>query len=156
MSVLADVAARLGLRYPSERGSRQPMTLDAIFVKPTKNRDPFPMRVAIEHEQDWTGFDCEVRKLLQVRCPLKVGITYSDESPQGKKYRDRVAKNIQDNFDEIRPVIAEAPQTEYLFLIGAESDDKEISCWYSLDFRARTGPRNRRFQPVGQIKRTAA
>jgi hypothetical protein len=156
VSVLAKVAQKLDLRYPSERGSRQPMTLDGIFVERTKNNDPFPMRVAIEHENDWTGFDWEVKKLLSVRCLLKVGITYSDESPCGKEYRDQIAEKIQDDFDEIGLVIGEDAQTEYLFLVGAESDDKEISNWYSLDFQARTGPRNQRFQPVGQIERTAA
>ncbi len=151
ISVLANVAHKLGLRYPSERGNRQPMTLDAIFVEPTKNNDPFPMRVAIEHEQDWTGFDCEIKKLLQIRCRLKVGITYSDESPRGKEYRDQIAEYIQADFDDIGLVVGEDTQTEYLFLVGAESDDKEISNWYSMDFRAGDGPQGRTFQLVDDV-----
>jgi hypothetical protein len=152
-SVLAEVADELGLCYPSEHRNRQPMTLDATFSNHAKNQDRFPIKVAIEHENDWTGFESEIRKLLSVRCPLKVGITYSDDSPKGREYRQRIADNIQEDFEAIRLVIGEAPATEYLFLVGAESDDNEISCWYSLDFRAGDGPQSRTFQPVESLSR---
>ncbi|HXM20049.1 MAG TPA: hypothetical protein VN948_02130 [Terriglobales bacterium] len=155
-SVLAGVAGELGLCYPSEYRNRQPMTLDAAFSDHADNQDRFPIKVAIEHENDWTGFESEIKKLLSVRCPLKVGITYSDDSPKGREYRQTIAGNIQEDFEEIRLVIGEAPAAEYLFLVGAESDDNEISCWYSLDFRAENGPRDQSFRPVGKAKRTAA
>jgi hypothetical protein len=146
-SVLADAASRLGLRYPSERGNREPMTFDAIFSEPAKNDDPFPIRVAIEHEQDWKGFGNEIRKLLSVRCLLKVGITYTGDSPQGNEYRKKIAKWIDGDFNDIEPVVKEDPRTEYLFLAGAESDNFEVS-WYSLEFNAQAGPQKRDFQPA--------
>lgn len=152
-SVLADTASRLGLRYPSERGNREPMTFDAIFVKPTENNDPFPIRVAIEHELDWKGFDNEIKKLLYVRCPLKVGITYTGDSSKGQEYRSKIAAWIHEDFEEIE--LVEDPRTEYLFLAGAESDNFEVS-WYSLEFNAQAGPQKRDFQPAIQPNRDAA
>src|SRR5271154_820669 len=144
-SVLADAASRLGLRYPSERGNRQPMTFDAVFSEPAKEDDPFPIRVAIEHEKDWTGFDTEIKKLLYVRCPLKVGITYTGDSSKGEEYRSKIADWIQEDFEEIE--LEEDSRTEYLFLAGAESDNFEVS-WYSLEFNAQAGPQKRDFQPA--------
>jgi hypothetical protein len=155
-SVVADVAGKLGLCYPSEYRNRQPMTLDAALADQSDNQDRFPIKVAIEHENDWSGFDSEIKKLLSVRCPLKVGITYSDDSPKGREYRQEIAGYIKDDFDEISLIVREDPATEYLFLIGAESDDNEISCWYSLDFRAENGPGDQSFRPVGKTKRNAA
>jgi hypothetical protein len=144
-SLLSGVADLLGLRYPSEAGNRQPMTFDAAFSEPCSNNDPFPVRVIIENEADRRGFECEIRKLLSARCPLKVGITYTD-SARGRKHREEIASWIQEDFDEILKVVDEDPRTEYLFLIG-ESDNYEIS-WYSLQFQARDGPRKRGFRLV--------
>lgn len=151
-SVLADVAANLGLCYPSENGNREPMTLDAVFSAPSEKKDRFPIRVAIEHEDDWTGFESEIRKLLSVRCPLKVGITYTGDSPKGQEYRDEVAGWIREDFDEIKDTVKEYADTEYLFLIGAESNNQEISSWYSLSFRASEGPGNEGFSPVTPVR----
>jgi hypothetical protein len=67
-----------------------------------------------------------------------------------------VADEIKEYFSKVKLLVHEDPTTEYLFLIGGESEEKEISCWYSLDFRAENGPRAQRFRPVGKAKRTAA
>ncbi len=150
-SVLASVAAQLGLWYPSSKPNRQPMTFDAVFSG--QEDGWFPMLVAIEDEKNWTGFGSEVKKLLSVRCPLKVGITYTGDSPEGQAYRDKIACDIREDFEEISLIRKEDPRIEYLFLVGAESDDNEISCWYSLDFRADVGPQGRTFQPVESLGR---
>lgn len=148
-SVLDKTAQKLRLHYwPGE-----PLRLDAVFSQSEESW--FPVVVAIEHENDWRRFVREeVTKLLSTRCCLKVGITYTWDDARAQECRETIARDIEAYFD--KSVIGEEPTTEYLFLIGRESEKKEISCWYSLDFQARTGPRNRTFQPVGQIKRTAA
>jgi hypothetical protein len=146
-SLLSGVARRLGLRYPSELGNRQPMTFDAAFSANYSNNDPFPLRVVIENEAEWRRFECEIRKLLSVRCPLKVGITYTDSARGGSQHRDEIASWIHEDFKEIQLVIGEDARTEYLFLVG-ESESLEIS-WYSLQFQARNGPQKRAFEPVG-------
>jgi hypothetical protein len=145
-SLLSGVAKRLGLNYPSEAGNRQPMTFDAALSARYPNNDPFPLRVVIENEAEWRGFECEIRKLLSVRCPLKVGITYTG-SARGDEHRDEIASWIHEDFKEIERVIGEDARTEYLFLVG-ESENLEIS-WYSLQFQARKGPQKRVFEPVG-------
>jgi len=145
LSILGETAKRLGVSYQNG----EPLRIDAVFS--AQRNDWFPMLVAVEHENDWRGFESEVRKLLSVRCPLKVGITYTGESPKGEQYRARIARIIEEDFAEISNLAEEGPQTEYLFLIGAESDDKEISCWYSLGFQARTGPDPRGFVPIGEM-----
>ncbi|MBW4022614.1 MAG: hypothetical protein HIU92_05645 [Proteobacteria bacterium] len=54
----------------------EPMRLDAVFT-PTAKYDWFPIAVAIEHENNHRGFHGEINKLLSIKCPLKVGVTYS-------------------------------------------------------------------------------
>jgi hypothetical protein len=122
------------------------MTFDAVFSAPYRNNDPFPLRVVIENEAEWRTFECEIRKLLSVRCLLKVGITYTD-SARGNKHRDEIASWIHEDYKEIHLVIGEDPRTEYLFLVG-ESEKLEIS-WYSLQFQARNGPQKHVFDRVG-------
>jgi hypothetical protein len=67
VSVLADVASRLGLHFAS--GS--PLTVDAVFVEQSISHSWFPMTVAIEHENVATNFVDEVVKLLSVRAEAK-------------------------------------------------------------------------------------
>jgi len=75
-SVLAKTADKLHLEcYEGE-----PFRLDgAIYDRdhPPQGNFPFPIVVAFEHENNHRGFDDEICKLLSVRCPLKVGITYA-------------------------------------------------------------------------------
>ena len=73
-AVVRTVASQLGLKcYP-----REPLHLDAVFVKrDAESWEWFPVLVAIEHENAPAKFETEVQKLLSIRCPLKVGITYA-------------------------------------------------------------------------------
>jgi hypothetical protein len=143
-SVLAKTAARLGLRYIYHEMLR----LDAIF---SRGENWFPIEAAIEHENDCKGFESEVIKLLSVRCPLKVGITYlysrdGQDTGSMKQIEGMIAAKSRTILD----VVAEIDKTEYLFLVGVETSDKpkEISQWYSLDFPASSGPNGRTFQAV--------
>ena len=149
LSVLAETAKKLGICY----ANGEPLRIDAVF---STEKCWFPILVAIEHENDWRGFESEIRKLLSIRSTLKVGITYTGDTPKGHQYREKLARTIEEDFAEVSLVIGEDPKTEYLFLVGAESEKQEISCWYSLHFRADTGPRNRRFEPTAQATRKAA
>ncbi len=149
LSVLAETARRLGICYDNG----EPLRIDAVF---STEKCWFPMLVAIEHENDWRGFESEIRKLLSVRSALKVGITYTGDTAKGQEFREKLAQTIEEDFAEESLIIGEDPKTEYLFLVGAESEKKEISCWYSLHFRADTGARNLRFVPAVKGSRTAA
>jgi hypothetical protein len=143
-SVLADVAERLGLCYPGYYPGCQPLMFDAVF---SDREDWFPIRAAIEHENDQRDFWSEVCKLLSVRCPLKVGITYAHT----REKLGEIEQTIQDNSALILKVVGEHPKTEYLFLVGKTSDTEKKITWYSLDFRADDGPQGRTFQLVPDV-----
>src|ERR1700722_8003160 len=135
-SLLTQTAREMGLRY----SAREQLNLDAIFssTRSSQEHEWFPILVAIEHENDRTGFETEVDKLLSVRCPLKVGITYSlySEEAQVQGRLQEIATCVGERFKEIRSAIEEDPKTEYLFLVGVELREpcREISRGYSLDF----------------------
>ncbi len=133
--ILSETAELLGLKYENS----QPLRLDAVFSD-NPPRD-FPIKVAIEHENRCEPFWPEVERLLLVRCPLKVGITYLYSSLERRdNLLGKIKKTIDDSFAKISEVVSEAPDSEYLFLVGTELDSqpKEIF-WHSLDFRANDG-----------------
>ena len=75
--VLRFTAERMELTY----WEREPLTLDGAFVSKTYkafNKLPVPIIVALEHENSIGGFVQEMFKLSYVRCPVKVGITYTN------------------------------------------------------------------------------
>jgi hypothetical protein len=144
-AVVRRVAPHLNLRcYQGE-----PLRLDAAFHEQDAEHW-FPMRVAIEHENSPFTFYKETRAILSVRCPLKVGITYTLQSDIRRNdlfselsdLRNRVADAIHTNYKEISKVVKEDIDTEYLFLIGSEEEPYEIR-WYSVDFRAADPPKER-------------
>ena len=140
-SVLADTAAELGLHYQNG----EPLRLDAVF---SGQQAWFPILAAIEHENNCSGFESEVTKLLSVRCLLKVGITYTyGSSERRQKSLEYIEQIIKENFVKISRAVGEDRRTEYLFLVGIEVPErpKELS-WYGLDFQACEGPQSRRFQ----------
>jgi len=141
-SVLAKTAKRLGLRYHT----REMLRLDAIF---SLGAEWFPIIVAIEHENDYRGFVSEIIKLLSIRSPLKVGITYL-YSREGREQTAiaHIEKLIAENFRNIAKIAPENERSEYLFLVGAENSSapKQISRWYSLDFHACDDWQDKRFK----------
>jgi hypothetical protein len=138
-AVVRTVASQLGLKCYS----REPLTFDAVFVKPdAESWEWFPVLVAIEHENARLTFEGEVQKLLSIRCPLKVGITYvlRDTNRRFADLRSGIAKIIENGFNTINAEIVEDAKTEYLFLIGTEVEPRELQ-WFPLEFRAGDGPR---------------
>ena len=146
LSVLGEAAASLHLTY----ATREQLHLDAIF---SYKEVWFPIVVAIESEIVSGTFEQEVKKLLSVRCPLKVGMTGFDTSDgEEEKKLQAIEQMIKNKFKEISEIIREDPDAEYLFLIDVElNSQKEISRWYALDFRAGDGPQDRTFELVDAV-----
>jgi hypothetical protein len=133
------VAPRLGLQCL--RG--EPFRLDAVFQ--LANDKPWcPPHVAIEHENNPHGFRTELRALLSIRCPLKVGITYTlrSDARSAEKLsalRDTITRDIREAFAAFEALNNEDPDTEYLFLVGSEEKPHELR-WFSRIFCSVTGP----------------
>jgi hypothetical protein len=142
-SVLEVSAERLGLEY----WEREPLKLDGAFYREDAQLDydlPFPMVVALEHQNFDINFRHEIRKLMSVRCPLKVGITYTwdNRGPsfcEHEKRREVVRQAVRAEYDRIASVVAEDPRIEYAFLVGSEESSRECT-WYALAFSAGAGP----------------
>ncbi len=137
-AVVRAVASQVGLKC--YRG--EPLNLDAVFVKhDAKDWEWFPILVAVEHENKRTTFGGEVEKLLSIRCPLKVGITYAlcDTNRPFADQRSEIASVIKNKFSTIKAKIIEDANTEYLFLMGTEVTPRALQ-WFSLEFRAGDGP----------------
>jgi|SRR5580700_889817 hypothetical protein len=134
--VLPQVADKLGLRHQHEY-------LHSDLVLFSKG-DPWGNLVFVEHENQIGGFGEEIEKLMSVLAPLKVGITYGS-AEQGSRLQDTLQKYFADR----HPSIHEAPETEYLFLLGAPVDG-ELWGWKYLSFNILTGPNGTQFRDVGQ------
>ena len=141
-AVVRVVAPRLNLQcWPGE-----PLHLDAIFFE--RDADYWlPIHIAIEHENAASGFREEIQKLLSIRCPLKVGITYGLTSDSGSlsDLRARTEDKIRQEIFAVNAVMQEDLRTEYLFLIGCEIKRFELQ-WFSLIFNAASGPGSQAFQ----------
>lgn len=137
-TVLGLTAEAMGLRD----WGHEPFSLDAVFLPhdaQTRGRYPFPIIVAIEHENDIRGFGSEIAKLVHIRCPLKVGITYA------WPYRDvdRCRKRIEDDARAVAKVVgahtSECVHAEYLYLLGVDERSDGDLAWHALAFDAEAG-----------------
>jgi|SRR5208283_871115 len=152
-SVLHETAENLKLEYHE----REHLKLDGVFYSQNaiykKGDFAFPFLVALEHENDWRGLEREIVKLLSVRAPLKVAITYllSGNSPMPPVKKNEHLKDIRTlivrNFDAIGQVVSEAASAQYLFLIGSEEQERTLG-WHSLSFSASDGPEGKRFEMI--------
>jgi hypothetical protein len=146
-SVLALTAEKLRLGY----NNGEPLKLDAVFC-PASNHHPwFPIVVAIEHENDARGFETEITKLLSVRCPLKVGITYTGNTEyRVESMKSKIRQMIEDRLSEVSGVLAEDPGTEYLFLAGTDGwHGEKYEChWFGLQFSSAEGLRSSKFEDL--------
>ena len=144
-SVLKAVAKKLDMDY----WEGEPLRLDGVFHRKggeVAHGFPFPILVAIEHEEAPHTFGSEIMKLLTVRCPLKVGITY-DCGDAG--WRKRIQDDIAEKFQAIAAVNSEDPHCEYLFLIGCfENREAREPAWWSVQFSAGSGLNGTTFEPV--------
>jgi hypothetical protein len=138
--VLGMTADGMGLTY----WEHEPFRVDAAFVRPNFSvigNLPLPLVVAIEHENNLRTFKQEIATLSQVRCPLKVGITYCMLTPAARDpdldvLQLKIKKWIRDITDQLE--IGEAPETEYLYLIGLESQGLNLD-WYAYYYTAEQG-----------------
>jgi hypothetical protein len=140
--VLSQVASKFALHYQDG----EPLHLDAVFAKEPRWA---PMCVAIEHENKVEGFYQEIQKLISVRCPLKVGITYTPYSQYDntEKALQNLCQDIKQHWDRMCLELGGEPEgTEYLFLVGDEVEAKEWK-WYYKSFRVGDGYQSG-FQPV--------
>jgi len=142
--VLEVVAEKMNLKW----WDREPFRLDGVFVhKDYKlvGNYPLPIIVGIEHENDLRTFGQEIAKLAYIRCPLKVGITYTlaipGPVPQEIILRSQglIKKAVSDILSDLSKWIGEDPQAEYVYLLGVESQVLELD-WYALCFLASTDP----------------
>jgi hypothetical protein len=150
-SVIAKTAECLKVEYRK----REPLRLDAVFCCNKSAHlhlsPPFPVLVAIEHENDPDCFDEEIRKLCLVRCPLKVGITYTLGGPSidHALERERIRCGIVKWISRMNRIIGEERTTEYAFLVGSEEEKLKELQWYALIFSASDGPGAQQLVPCG-------
>jgi len=102
---------------------------------------PLPMVVAIEYENDIKTFQEELLKLALVRCPLKVGITYTamdkTDAKNLKRGQDRIQKRLESIMATLANHTLEDPKTEYLILLGHEASETAPLWkfdWHELTF----------------------
>jgi hypothetical protein len=138
-------AERLGLAY--SRG--EPLRLDGAFYEDTGRGQvkPFPIRVALEHEYVRANFFEEIVKLLSIRCPLKVGIFYSDKGDRAWNLADTETQ-IRKYFEEFSALVGEDASAEYLFIAGIVHRHPFHIDWKSLSFAATESIENRHFGVV--------
>jgi hypothetical protein len=122
---------------PLTRSPGEPFRLDAVFHK-AGAQHWFPMLCAVEVENNPRDFDTEIQRLLSIRCPLKVGITYTLQSdastPEGRRQlREKILTDLHARFEQIDQVVLEDSNTDYLFLVGDETAECDLS-WYALKF----------------------
>jgi len=152
-SVLVQTAGKLGLSY----AEGEPLTFDAVFHG---GRDPdfagpydvrFPMLVVIEHENDRRGIWREMQKLLSVRSPLKVLITYTERyfarEQRAQERLKEIGDVVKDHWERARRVLGREEATEYLIIVGDEPEKGKPS-WYAMDFSGTEGPVTKEFQPA--------
>ncbi|WP_139333961.1 MULTISPECIES: hypothetical protein [Acidiphilium] len=132
-SVIRQMAESFGLVCPQ----REPLRIDAIFT-PTEKWDWFPISVAIEHENNYREFQREIKKLLSVKCGLKVGITYSIIENKKDNLENRlefvkykIEKSFFSSFNNMDNKLL-VPHECYLFIIGCETSPRKIEWYYTV------------------------
>jgi hypothetical protein len=136
-AVLEVTAKKLDLRWEHEY-----LNLDLVLFPSGKDWGNF---VCIEHENEIDQFVEELEKLMSVLAPLKVGITY-DWRGNAKKQSTLLAQ-IQEHCRTRHRSILEAPQTEYLFLLGI-GERFDSMTWKYLSFTCGDGPEGKRFEGI--------
>lgn len=127
----------------------EPFSLDAVFVPKECRREgpyPYPILVALEHENEVSGFDNEITKLHYIRCPLKVGITYAlmgknNALPRTSEYQTQIGATAARVAAELARYTRETPETKYLFLVGSEESPRTLT-WHALEYGASDSPRS--------------
>lgn len=141
--VLEKTAENLGLKH-----EREYLALDLVLFSPGDSWGNF---VALEDEHNIATFGQEIEKLMSVLAPLKVGITYDFRG--NLETHSKLVQLIKEDFSTRHPSILEAPQTEYLFLLGVGSTSDTLK-WKYLAFTCAQGPASE-FLDAGEEPRTA-
>lgn len=135
--LLRRVAHRLGLEY---WGQGEPFRVDAAMYESGRRiigSIPFPIKIAIEHEFNVRTIAEEFSRLIHLRVPLKVIITYAttDTSGQGRRI-GHARTQVEGAFRELAGRFAsdfpESADSEYLVLIGEETSPK-VLFWHTLN-----------------------
>lgn len=138
-AVLPQTAEKLKLKWQLEY-----LHLDLVLFP---SGDPWGNLVVVEHENEIRGFQNEIEKLMSVLAPLKVGITY--DGGNAEKHSE-LMEWIHRFFRTRHPLILEAPQTEYLFLLGAVNKGvRPWPTWKYLTFTCGDGPEGSTFRDIG-------
>lgn len=118
----------------------EPLHVDAVFTR-TKEWDWFPITVALEHENNYKSLHGEIKKLISIRCDLKVVVTYSlieleNDNIEIGIHRLNNAKSIieikiKEAFAQIGNSLG-TPEESYLFIIGHETLPRNIEWHYTI------------------------
>lgn len=109
----------------------EPFAIDVVLAPrntPRWQRFPVPIAVALEHELAYRGFAQEIAKLLTIHCPLKIGITYCDG------HLDLIRQWITRAHGLTQSYFREAPDTQYLFIVGVTDRQPKVQHWKALHF----------------------
>jgi hypothetical protein len=124
-----------------EHWEREPFTFDGAFLGENfrlVGNTPVPIIAVFEHENDVRGFKQEILKLAYIRCPLKIGITYSE--PQNRPQCEAsILGWVGDTLDELNKHRREDSESDYVYLLGVDAGRFELA-WYHLTFDAASGP----------------
>lgn len=94
------------------------------------------MKAAVEHENSKKAWTDELIKLMQIRCPLKVIITYNyyDERPEGDLKKLAVAADLMQKVDSFESIKRDGE--ELLIIIGNGCSKKtKKSDYESFDYK---------------------
>jgi hypothetical protein len=153
-SVLVLTAEKLGLRYAEE----EPLTLDIVMYRGEQFERPhdprLPATVALEHENDRRSAWREIEKLLSVRAPLKVLITYTQgaelpiDEDEGKRRLRMLHGVVREHKKRAEKIAGREEGAEYLIIVGHEGQTQ--SMWsYAMSFGSAQDPPEAGFQRVG-------
>lgn len=136
--VLHQTADELKLK-PRHEALKIDLVLYSEELAPTPNKEiPLPIIIAIEHECNRRTFRQEIKKLLSVRCLLKVGITYvGNEGFKTNEILSEIRSEVMSLRQQADGPIGEDPKAEYLFLVGVDVE-KRPAPWQAMQFKAST------------------
>ena len=127
---------------------------DGIATRTVRGSIPIPILVALEHENNISSFSEEIAKLLYVRAPLKVGITYilrngHDANTKFQQEQSRIIREAAGLESIISQWLPEQADAEYLYLVGVEHEARQLEWWY-YKFNANNGPNSGTWQKAAQ------
>ena len=121
---------------------RQPFNFDGAFlVRPYHviGNIPVPIAAVFEHELDIETFREEIVKLAYIRCPFKIGITYTIPKRNAIEWEAQIVEWTDSLLQTLQPYTLEDKGTRYVLLLGVEKPALELS-WWALSFSTKSGP----------------